>query len=235
MKNKFLFIAAIIMISLITTSVFTENIKNTNTVTSFKSYSWGSSGDTVKQIQEKLIRWGYMTGSADGNYGQKTWSAVKKFQKKSGLTADGIVGESTLKKLGINTSSDQSTQASTSTGNHDSNTRMLAAAIYGESRGEPYEGQVAVGAVIMNRTRHEAFPNTISGVIYQPGAFDAVKDGQINLTPNDTALRAARDAQNGWDPTDGAIYYWNPETATSKWIWSVPISKTIGKHVFGTK
>lgn len=235
MKNKALFVSAMLMIALITTALFTQNLKSQSTVESFKSYSWGSNGDTVKKIQEKLIRWGYMTGSADGNYGQKTWSAIKKFQQKNGLTADGVAGEATLKKLGINESSNETTQTSASTGSHDSNVKMLAAAIYGESRGEPYEGQVAVGAVIMNRTRHASFPNTISGVIYQPGAFDAVKDGQINLTPDETAHRAARDALNGWDPTDGAIYYWNPVTATSKWIWSVPISKTIGKHVFGTK
>ncbi len=234
MKNiktdKLVFLAAMLSIFFIGTAVFTGSVLENQTVSIFNTYSWGSSGSVVRQIQEKLIRWGYMDGSADGVYGYKTWTAVKSFQKKNGLTADGIVGTSTLQALGINTGSSNGT-----TGSHESDVRILAAAIYGESRGEPYEGQVAVGAVILNRVKHPSFPNTISGVIYQPGAFDAVKDGQINLTPNETAIKAARDAMNGWDPTDGAIYYWNPATATSKWIWSVPITKQIGKHVFGTK
>lgn len=230
MKNKVLFIASMITITLVITAIFTNNI-----IASSKTYSWGSSGETVKLIQQKLIRWGYMSGNADGNYGQQTWTAVKKFQQKNGLKVDGVVGKATLEKLGINEAVQTSSSNGGSNNGHESDVRLLAAAIHGEARGEPYEGQVAVGAVIMNRTRHPSFPNTISGVIYQPGAFDAVKDGQINLTPNETSIRAARDAMNGWDPTDGAIYYWNPATATSKWIWSVPISKTIGKHVFGTK
>lgn len=233
-QHKILFFAAMLSICLIGTAIYTTSTLNNQTISIFKTYSWGSNGDVVKQIQQKLIRWGYMNGSADGIYGYKTWSAVKSFQKKNGLTADGIVGTKTLAALGINTGS-QSVSASASSGSHESDVRILAAAIYGESRGEPYEGQVAVGAVIMNRVKHPSFPNTIAGVVYQQGAFDAVKDGQINLTPDETAVKAARDAVNGWDPTDGAIYYWNPATATSKWIWSVPITKQIGKHVFGTK
>lgn len=112
--------------------------------------------------------------------------------------------------------------------------QLIARAINGEARGEPYEGQVAVGAVILNRTRHPSFPKTVAGVIYQPGAFTAVSDGQINvpIDPNSTVVKAARDALNGWDPTDGCIYYWNPATATSKWIWSRQIVKKIGKHYF---
>ena len=110
---------------------------------------------------------------------------------------------------------------------------ILASAIYGEGRGEPYTGQVAIGSVILNRVESDQFPNTVSSVVYQSGAFDSVRDGQINLTPNDTAYRAALDAINGWDPTDGALYFWNPSTATSKWIWSIPIKLQIGRHVFG--
>lgn len=238
MRNKSLFIVSIVMLCLVATSVFTGNIINRRkTVESFRVYSWGSSGDVVRQIQERLIRWGYMTGTADGQFGTKTSQAVKEFQRKNGLTPDGVVGDATLAKLGINVSSSSSGGSSggTTTSNRESDVRTLAAAIYGESRGEPYEGQVAVGAVILNRVDHPAFPNSIAGVVYQPGAFDAVADGQINLTPDETALRAARDALNGWDPTDGAIYYWNPATATSRWIWSVPINKQIGRHVFGTK
>lgn len=232
MRNKSLFIASIIMIGLITTAIFTSQ----RTVQSFRVYSWGSSGDVVRQIQQRLIRWGYMSGNADGNFGTKTSQAVKKFQRRNGLTPDGVVGDATLRKLGINVNTtDTSSGSTSSTSARESDIRTLAAAIYGESRGEPYEGQVAVGAVILNRVDNPAFPNSIAGVVYQPGAFDAVADGQINLEPDETAYRAARDALNGWDPTGGAIYYWNPVTATSKWIWSVPISSQIGKHVFGSK
>ena len=119
-------------------------------------------------------------------------------------------------------------------GGNTSDVQLLARAINGEARGEPYEGQVAVGAVILNRVRDSRFPNTIAGVIYQPGAFTAVSDGQINvpIDENSTVVKAARDALNGWDPTEGAVYYFNPNTATNKWIWSRPVIKTIGKHRF---
>ncbi|HHW67467.1 MAG: N-acetylmuramoyl-L-alanine amidase [Epulopiscium sp.] len=198
------------------------------------SYTWGSEGDTVRQIQQKLKQWGYLKGNVDGKYGYQTWEAVKSFQAKNGLKADGIAGEQTLEKLGIQVKkSNQNQGGGTSATNKD--IRLLAAAIHGEGRGEPYVGQVAIGAVILNRVRHSSFPNSIAGVIYQPGAFDAVSDGQINLEPDESSLKAARDALNGWDPTGGATYYWNPATAKSKWIWSIPITKRIGKHVFGKK
>ena len=121
-----------------------------------------------------------------------------------------------------------------SQGSNVSNVQLLARAINGEARGETYEGQVAVGAVILNRVAHSSFPNTIAGVIYQPGAFTAGSDGQINVAieESSTVVKAARDALNGWDPTEGAIYYFNPDTATNKWIWSRPLIKTIGKHRF---
>lgn len=178
----------------------------------------------IKTVQQKLKNWGYYTGSVDGIYGTKTKAAVKSFQRKNGLAVDGIVGKQTAKALGMNLSS-TTTQTS-------SDKYLLAKAIYGEARGEPYNGQVAVAAVILNRVKNPNFPNTIAGVIYQKGAFTAVDDGQINLTPNDTALRAAQDALNGWDPTYGCIYYFNPATATSKWIWSRKQVITIGKHIF---
>lgn len=194
------------------------------------SYSLGSRGDLVRDIQRKLKRWGYFDGVVDGVYGVMTQEAVRYFQESNGLTPDGIAGPATLEAMGI----------FIDTGNDIANAteeelRILASAIYGEGRGEPYEGQVAIGAVILNRVDSANFPNTIAGVVYQRGAFDAVRDGQINLEPNETAYRAAIDALNGWDPSDGALYYWNPMTATSQWIWSVPITKTIGRHVFGTK
>jgi len=188
---------------------------------------YGSQGEEVKQIQTKLKRWGYYNGNIDGIFGSKTLSAVKAFQKKNGLTVDGIAGPKTLNAMGITSSSNSSGTTSNS-----SNVNLLAHLIYGEARGEPYIGQVAVGAVIMNRVKSSSFPNTISGVIYQKGAFDAVSDGQINLTPDSTAKKAAQDAINGWDPSYGAIYYFNPATATNKWIWSRPLTVTIGKHRF---
>lgn len=190
---------------------------------------YGSRGNEVKTIQEKLKRWGYYNGSVDGIYGTKTVAAVKKFQQKNGLTVDGIAGQKTLQAMGIYSSNSSS---SGSSGSNSSDINLLGRLIYGESRGEPYTGQVAVGAVILNRVKSSSFPNTISGVIYQPGAFDAVSDGQINLTPNSTATKAAQDALNGWDPSYGAIYYFNPSTATNKWIWSRPMTVTIGKHRF---
>ena len=188
---------------------------------------YGSRGSEVTQIQTKLKRWGYYKGSIDGIYGTQTLNAVKYFQRKNGLTVDGIAGPATLRAMGIMTSSNSSSSTS-----NNSNVNLLARLIYGEARGESYTGQVAVGAVVMNRVRSSSFPNTISGVIYQSGAFDAVRDGQINLTPNSTATKAAQDAINGWDPSYGAIYYFNPATATNKWIWSRPMTVTIGKHRF---
>lgn len=188
---------------------------------------YGSRGSEVSKIQTKLKNWGYYTGSIDGVYGSNTLKAVKKFQRKNGLTADGIAGKATLEKLGIFSSSSKSSGSVSS-----SSLNLISRFVYAESRGEPYKGQVAVAAVILNRVRDSRFPNTVSGVVYQSGAFTCVSDGQINLTPNATARKAAQDAMNGWDPTYGAVYYFNPNTATSKWIWSRPMTVTIGKHRF---
>ena len=188
---------------------------------------YGSRGSEVTKIQTKLKNWGYYTGSVDGIYGSGTLKAVKKFQSKNGLTADGIAGKATLEKMGIFSSSSKSSGSVSS-----SSLNLISRFVYAESRGEPYKGQVAVAAVILNRVRDSRFPNTVSGVVYQSGAFTCVSDGQINLTPNATARKAAQDAMNGWDPTYGAVYYFNPNTATNKWIWSRPMTVTIGKHRF---
>lgn len=222
MKKKI--IGIILILLLVFTYIAVLTIQN-NSVEALSKY--GSRGSEVRTIQEKLKRWGYYTGGVDGIYGSLTVSAVKKFQQKNGLAVDGIAGTKTLNAMGIMTSS-----SSSSSTNNSSNVNLIAKAIYGEARGEPYTGQVAVGAVIMNRVKSSSFPNTIAGVIYQSGAFDAVSDGQINLTPNSTAKKAAQDALNGWDPSYGAIYYFNPSTATNKWIWSRPMTVTIGKHRF---
>ena len=232
LKNKKHIVIAIIasiilVISLITTGIIIYKNKQQNaTVETLSKY--GSRGSEVTQIQTKLKRWGYYSGNIDGIYGTQTVNAVKYFQRKNGLTADGIAGPATLKAMGIMTSSSSSSSSSS----YNSNLNLLSRVIYGEARGELYTGQVAVGAVVMNRIKSSSFPNTLSGVVYQSGAFDAVKDGQVNLTPDSTARKAAQDAMNGWDPSYGAIYYFNPSTATNKWIWSRPMTVTIGKHRF---
>ena len=184
---------------------------------------YGSTGTEVRRIQTRLKDWGYYTGSVDGIYGTKTKNAVILFQKKNGLTVDGVAGPATLAAIGI---------PSGSSGSSSNNVNLLAHIISAEARGEPYTGQVAVGAVILNRIEHPSFPDTMAGVIYQSGAFTAVVDGQMNAPIAESAYRAARDALNGWDPVGGAIYYYNPTTATNKWIRSRPIITTIGKHVF---
>lgn len=188
------------------------------------TYKQGSTGSVVTQIQQRLKDWGYYAGSVDGIYGSKTTAAVKYFQRKNGLTADGKCGPKTLAALGINVSA----SSRSTSGNVD----LLARLISAEARGEPYTGQVAVGAVVLNRMESPAFPNTMSGVIYQSGAFTCLSDGQFWGEVTDSAYKAARDALGGWDPSGGALYYFNPNTATSSWIWSRPVLAVIGKHYF---
>ncbi|MBE6967228.1 MAG: spore cortex-lytic enzyme [Ruminococcaceae bacterium] len=188
------------------------------------AYRRGSSGSVVSQIQTKLKNWGYYKYDVDGIFGSRTEAAVKSFQSRNGLTADGIVGSATLAALGI-----QSNEAAQSVSG---DVNLLARLISAEARGEPYNGQVAVGAVVLNRMKHPSFPNTMSGVIYQSGAFTCITDGQFNQPVAESAYRAARDALAGVDPSGGAIYYFNPVTATSKWIWSRPLIVVIGKHRF---
>lgn len=183
----------------------------------------------IRTVQTKLKRWGYYTGNVDGIFGSKTTAAVKYFQRKNGLAVDGIVGPKTAAALGMTlTTSTMTDNSSISSSDLD----LLARCVYAEARGESYVGQVAVAAVILNRVESPDFPNTIAGVIYQPWAFTAVNDGQINLSPNQTAYNAARDALNGWDPTYGALYYYNAKTATNKWIYNKTTTVTIGNHVF---
>ena len=226
LKNKKKII--IFSVSLLTIGIFAFLLLFENSEVDALS-KYGSRGDEVRQIQTKLKRWGYYNGNVDGIFESGTLEAVKYFQRKNGLTVDGIAGPATLKAMGIYSSSNSGSSSSSS---NSSNVNLLARLIYGEARGEPYTGQVAVGAVVMNRVKSSSFPNTISGVIYQSGAFDAVRDGQINLSPDSTATKAAQDAINGWDPSYGAVYYFNPSTATNKWIWSRPMTVTIGRHRF---
>ena len=187
-------------------------------------YKRGSSGATVTQIQTRLKSWGYYNYTIDGIYGSRTENAVKYFQRKNGLTVDGQAGDKTLAAMGIYE------QQNSSANNGD--VYLLARLISAEARGEPYVGQVAVGAVVINRIDHPSFPNSLSGVIYQSGAFSCLDDGQFNQPISDSAYRAAREALNGSDPSGGAIYYFNPATATSSWIWSRPLLTVIGSHRF---
>ncbi len=187
----------------------------------------GSRGEEVRRVQTKLKSLGLYTGSVDGIYGTGTQKAVRQFQKNCGLTVDGIAGPKTLLYLGITGGS-----SSSSGGYSSSDIYLLAKVIGAEARGESYTGQVAVGAVVLNRVRHSSFPDTISGVVYQSGAFSCVRDSNWNVEPNETAKKAARDAINGWDPTGGAIYYYNPAKTSNKWIRTRPVITTIGRHVF---
>ncbi|MBE7076547.1 MAG: spore cortex-lytic enzyme [Clostridiales bacterium] len=209
-----------------TVAITKENKSNAVQTSSSMNVAYSATADT-KEVQRRLKKWGYYTGAVDGINGPLTKSAVKKFQKRYGLVPDGIVGPLTAAKMGITLSN------SSSSSNYNSNDRyLLAKVIYAEARGESYTGQVAIGAVVLNRVRDSRFPNTVAGVIYQPWAFTAVNDGQINLEPNQKAYQAADDALNGWDPTYGCVYYYNPQTATSKWIFTTKKVTQIGKHVF---
>ena len=190
--------------------------------------AWGSRGEQVALVQQKLRQYGYLSQEADGVFGRNTYNAVIAFQRRNGLTADGRVGSATAAARGISLTGGtlsaelwQETELS-----------LLARLVSGEARGEPSVGQVAVAAVVLNRVKHDAFPNTISGVIFQTGAFDAVWDGQFDMEPTESARRAARDALGGWDPTGGCIYYYNPRTATNSWIWTRQVQLTIGQHAF---
>ncbi|WP_025719885.1 spore cortex-lytic enzyme [Paenibacillus sp. 1-18] len=226
---------------------------------SSEAINFGSYGQDVYELQSRLKLLGFFGAQVDSHFGSSTLKAVKGFQKEFGMTPDGVVGAKTKLKL-VNATpnwkptetplhrSNQGSAKGQTTANNDQNDetmgsantmglsendlKIMANAVYGESRGEPFEGQVAVAAVILNRVKSPSFPNTPSGVIFQPGAFTAVADGQIWLTPNETAQKAVRQALNGWDPSGGCLYYFNPKTATSKWIWSRPQVKTIGEHIF---
>lgn len=191
---------------------------------------YGSASSKVKPVQQKLKQWGYYDGSIDGKFGAGTEKAVKSFQKKNNLTADGKCGKKTLEKMGL--SNLFSNSSTTTSGSSSSDVELLARVVSGEARGEKYEGKVAVAAVILNRVDSSAFPNSVSGVVYQNGAFDAVSDGQVNISPDDSCIKAAKDALNGWDPSGNALYYYNPKTATNSWIKTRPIIVTIGNHVF---
>lgn len=224
MKKRFLGITLAIVFAFM--SVGTVAIVSATYITSKIEFVEAAlTSSQTRTVQTKLKRWGYYKGTVDGIYGNLTRQAVRYFQSKNGLAVDGIVGPKTAAALGMSLKSDDSSASS-------NDLYLLAKCVHAEARGEGYTGQVAVAAVILNRVESPDFPNTIAGVIYQPWAFTAVNDGQINLEPNQTAYNAARDALNGWDPTYGALFYYNPKTATNKWIYGKKTTVTIGKHVF---
>lgn len=225
-------VACVLIVAASGFAVYKVNYENADQTAAVAVISQGSRGETVRQIQQKLKRWGYYKGSVDGVYGAQTLAAVKYFQRKNGLAADGKAGPKTLAAMGISVSSSGSSSGGKTNSYSNSDINLLARLVYGEARGESYTGQIAVAAVVLNRVKSSAFPNTISGVIYQPYAFTAVSDGQINLTPDARAISAAKEAMNGYDPTYGAIYYYNPATATSAWIFSRKTTVQIGQHVF---
>ena len=201
---------------------------------SASSLKIGDKGQEVKDMQQELKNWGYYNGNINGIFDSNTFASVLRYQKTYGLKANGIADENTLLSMGLGHIVETGSAYAAATKNV-SDEQLLARVINGEARGEPFEGQVAVGAVILNRVKSSKFPKTLAGVIYQPGAFTAVSDGQINVAINSasTVVKAARDALAGWDPTDGCLYYWNPATATSKWIWSREVRLKIGRHWFG--
>lgn len=192
---------------------------------------WGSRGSDVCLAQRRLKAWGYYKGEVDCIFGRLTHEAVTLFQRRNGLTVDGIVGPDTWAALGY-WGGPPSTVAAAAAGTQEADRDLLARVVSAEARGEPYEGQVAVAAVILNRVRDSRFPNTIAGVVYQTHAFESVSNGTVYAPPADSAVRAAQDALNGWDPSGGALFFWNPAKATSQWVWSRPIIKQIGNHVF---
>ncbi|MUT66415.1 spore cortex-lytic enzyme [Paenibacillus sp. NEAU-GSW1] len=260
MRNRLIVVTALIVM-LVFGTFSVQHMINGKTAETFSNaiLKVGSSGKDVYELQGRLKHLGFFNGKIDGQFGTSTKNAVTWFQWKFGMKSDGVVGAKTKLKLweatknwkptaedsgqttsGGSSSSGGSNTTEKATSLEKSNKlgltagdlKIMANAVYGEARGEPYEGQVAVAAVILNRLQSPSFPNSISGVIFQPGAFTAVADGQIWLTPNEKAAQAVQDAIAGWDPSGGCLYYFNPETATSKWIWTRPQVKTIGKHIF---
>jgi N-acetylmuramoyl-L-alanine amidase len=252
--NKRILVLTLSVLLLLFVSMQVKHSLKTEQTFSSAQIKYGSKGEDVYELQGRLKYLGYYWGEVDGQFGSKTQQAVKNFQYKFGMKVDGIAGSKTKLRLWESTkdwtpdktprkqagagapqnppAGGNNLPASNHLGLSEQDLNLMANAVYGESRGEPYVGQIAVAAVILNRVKSSSFPNTVSGVIFQPGAFTAVADGQIWLTPNDTAKKAVQDALNGYDPSGGCLYYFNPETATSKWIWTRVQVKKIGKHIF---
>ncbi len=221
-------IACLMMIGQVNTNTWSQQEQVAVVASSLRK---GSTGDSVKEMQQKLKNWGYYSGAVDGIYGSGTMEAVKDFQRKSGLRVDGIAGPVTLSSMGI--SSNNLSATTNGVGSYSqADIDLLARIISAEARGEPYTGQVAVGAVVLNRVKHPSFPDTVSGVIYQPKAFTAVVDGQFEKPVEESAQRAAADALTGWDPSGGAVFYFNPDKTDDEFMHSRPVITIIGDHNF---
>lgn len=193
---------------------------------------WANEGPSVRLLQWKLQQWDYYRGDIDGVLGPETYRAVLLFQRRNGLAVDGVVGPETWAALGLGWTAAPPARAGRSV-SRDDDLDLLAHAVHAEAGAEPYEGQVAVAAVILNRVQSPSFPNTIAGVIYEPGAFESVDNGWIYSTPTDASYRAARDALNGWDPTYGCLFFWAPaKVSPTSWVWTRQIVTRIGNHVF---
>jgi N-acetylmuramoyl-L-alanine amidase len=233
LKRKRWVVLSIFLCVLIVSGISYFSQEETTETLGERTLTIGTRGWDVRQLQRRLDNLGIYPGPVDGIYGPRTAAAVRRFQRSRGLVVDGVAGPRTISALLNANAARPAVAGNWSAVRNQDDVRLLARIIHGEARGEPYIGQVAIAAVVLNRVEHPSFPNTIPGVIFQPGAFSAVSDGQIWLTPDASAKRAANDALNGWDPTGGALYYWNPATATSSWIWSRSIWFKIGKHVFG--
>ncbi len=193
---------------------------------------WGSTGSDVKTLQWRLNQWGYYQGAIDGVFGAQTHQAVRWFQSRNGLRVDGVVGRQTWQALGLWTTATAPAVPSSNV-SRSTDVDLLARVVSGEARAEPFEGQVAVAAVVLNRIKSPEFPNSLSGVVYQPHAFESVTNGQIwAVPPSDSVVRATQAAMNGWDPTYGSIFFWNPSKPVNPWVWSRTIVTRIGNHVF---
>ncbi|MBO7319273.1 MAG: spore cortex-lytic enzyme [Clostridia bacterium] len=220
-------ISAILILTLAFTALYTNYTQSYNEGSAIHALSkLGSRGDEVRRIQKKLKELGFYNGSIDGIYGSATKKAVIAFQKNCGITADGVVGTKTLKFLGLEASSSSSGKYS------QSDIELLAKLIAAEARGENYVGQVAVGAVVLNRVAHASFPDSVAGVIYQKGAFSCINDSNWNIAATETSRKAAQDCINGWDPSGGAVFYFNPKKTNDSFMRSRPVITVIGNHTF---
>lgn len=227
-KSKLGLLAVFVVISIIGGISFYSRNLSAQTPTLY----WGSSGPEVSKVQSRLSVWGYYNGPVNGVVDANTSNAIRRFQTTNGLAADGIVGQATWAALGYNVAQPSAYQPSRGVSNSDDIT-LLAHLVQGEAAAETYIGKVAVAAVILNRTESDKFPHSIAGVVYQPNAFESITNGFANNPPSEESLRAAQDAMNGWDPTQGALFFWNPYKPVSPWIWTRTIITQIGQHVFG--
>lgn len=229
MNRRRIFILTVVLVVLVGMLVYTGSL-----FAQTPNLYWGSNGPDVSKVQSKLRAWGYYDGPVDGHYGASTFNAVKSFQAKNGLGADGVVGKATWQALGFNVATTRTAPAYTPSRGVSArdDVMLLARVVNGEAEAEPFLGKVAVAAVILNRVESDQFPNSMAGVIYQPHAFESITNGVANRTPSADSVKAAQDAINGWDPTYGCLFFWNPAKPVSKWIWSRKIQTEIGGHVF---